>query len=95
MKATSDCTNQTHWQAKSMELIRQRTREAVGHSIFEEISKSTLLMIIADDELNITEIELFNAVKRWASKECERTGRENNAAIMRQVTYRYISNVLN
>jgi hypothetical protein len=55
-----------------LDIIRCRTKQALASAPFEEISESTLLILVKDDELSVTEIELFDAIRTWGLKECER-----------------------
>ncbi len=68
-----------------MNLIRCRTKESFSNPEFEEISESTLLILVKDNDLDISESELFQAVKRWGTKECLRREIEINNTNMRQV----------
>lgn len=43
---------------------------------FKKLTKKDLMKLLSSDELNVAEIELFNAVYNWAEVECERTGLE-------------------
>ena len=66
-------------------LLREQTREVFIHPDFEELSESTLLSIVKEDTLNISELELFDAVKRWARYQCTQRGLEINGTHMREV----------
>ena len=71
-----------------MDIIRCRTKQALESPSFEEITESTLLMLVKDDELTITsEIELFDAVRRWGLKECERKEVESISSNLREVIF--------
>jgi len=52
-------------------LLREQTRESVGHSDYEDISESTLL---ANTLMTKRSMELFDAVVRWTKR--QRTQRE-------------------
>ena len=54
---------------------------------FEGVSESTLLAIVKEKVLYITELELFDAVKRWAGRQCAQRELEINGTNMRQVSY--------
>jgi len=43
------------------------------------------LSIVKEDTLNISELELFDAVKRWARHQCTQRGLEINGTHMREV----------
>ena len=55
-------------------VIDKRTEEAMKSDEFVKIERSLLEEIIARNTLNIEEIELFKAIDRWATKECQRQG---------------------
>ncbi len=67
--------------------MRERTRQSLGHSDFEEITESTLLIIVKEDLLDISEVELFDAAKRWASRQCSQRDLEITGTNMRQVFF--------
>jgi len=66
-------------------LLRERTRESVGHSDFEDLSEWTLLSIMKEESLNIREVELFDAVVRWAKRQCTQRELEFNQENAREV----------
>lgn len=68
-----------------MNLIRCQTRESFSNSEFDDITESTLLILVKDDDLVISETDLFDAVKRWATKECGRREMDSNGINLRQV----------
>lgn len=55
------------------------------YSAFEEVSESTLFSIVKDEALTINEVKLFDAVKRWAGRQCTKKELKINGANMRQV----------
>ena len=55
-------------------LIDVQTNAAVKSDGFATIERSLLEEIVARDTLLIAEIELFEAVELWATKECQRQG---------------------
>ena len=65
-----------------MNLIRCQSRESFSNAEFDDITESTLLILVKDDDLVISETDLFDAVKRWAVKECGRKEMDTN---LRQV----------
>ncbi len=73
--------------AKCWTLLRERTEELLAFPDFEEISESTLLAFVKETVLYITELKLFDAVKRWAGRQCVQKELEINGPNMRQVTY--------
>ena len=54
------------------QIIRTQTREILSESTFEEVDYTTLVVILSQDEINADESTLFDAMVRWAGKECER-----------------------
>jgi hypothetical protein len=70
-----------------LDIIRCRTKQALDSTTFEEITESTLLILVKDDELSVTEIELFDAIRRWGLKECERKEVESISSNLRQVIF--------
>ena len=65
-----------------MNLIRCQSRESFSNAEFDDITESTLLILVKDDDLVISETDLFDAVKRWAVKKCGRKEMDTN---LRQV----------
>ncbi|XP_020282828.1 BTB/POZ domain-containing protein 1-like [Pseudomyrmex gracilis] len=60
---------------KCMQIIRSKTDEVLNESSWEDIELDTVLTVLEQDELQInSEVDLFNAVERWAKSEC---GRKN------------------
>ena len=53
-------------------MIRCQTRESLFHPEFENITESTLVILVKEDDLDISETDLFEAVKHWGTKECTR-----------------------
>ena len=66
-------------------MIRCRTRESLFHPEFENITESTLVILVKEDDLDISETDLFEAVKRWGTKECARREIDVNGPNLRQV----------
>ena len=56
------------------EVIDKQTEKAVKSDEFVTIERSVLETIVVRDSLTIEEIDLFEAVDLWATKECERQG---------------------
>ena len=71
---------------KCLSLLREKTREVLVDPDFEDLSESTVLSIVKDDALNINELELFDAVIRWAKIQCTRREYEIKRTTMRHVT---------
>ena len=55
-------------------LIDQETDEALESDGFETIDKSLLEEVVTRDSLKIREVALFEAVDRWAGKQCQKQG---------------------
>jgi len=55
-------------------LIDQETVEVVESNGFETIDKSLLEAVVTRDSLKIREVALFEAVHRWAGKQCQKQG---------------------
>jgi len=51
----------------------------------EDVNESTMNSIMKNDALNIRELELFDAVVRWANRQCFNRDLEINGTNMRQV----------
>ena len=67
------------------EVIDKQTEKAVKSDEFATIQRSLLEMIVVRDGLTIEEIDLFEAVDLWATKECERQGLAVDGALKRRV----------
>lgn len=60
---------------KSLEVISSKTKEVLSESSFEEVELATVQAVLDQEELNIdSEMELFDALQRWAVRECARKG---------------------
>ena len=58
---------------KCLQIICSRTLDVLKESSWEEVELATLITVFEQTELQITsEIELFNALERWAKAECIR-----------------------
>ena len=67
------------------EVIDRRTEEAVKSEAFATIERSLLEATVKRDSLNISELELFEAVDLWATKECERQGLAVDSKLKRRI----------
>ena len=56
------------------EVIEKQTEEAVTSDEFVTVERSVVEAVVKRERLNVTEVELFKAVDRWATKESERQG---------------------
>jgi len=66
-------------------MIDRQTEDAVKTEGFETIERSLLEALVVRDSLNIKEVDLFKAVDKWATKECERLSLKSNGAMKRSV----------
>jgi len=66
-------------------MLRERTKESLTSSDLEDLSESTMLSIVKEEALNIREVELFDAVVRWAKRQCSEQELEINGTNMRKV----------
>jgi len=57
----------------------------LASSDFEDAQESTVLAIVKEEVLNIREVELFDAVIRWAKRQCAQNELEINGSNLRQV----------
>ena len=70
-----------------MNLIECQTTECLSNSDFEDLTKTTLVLLGKNDGLAIREVRLFAAVMRWAVKEFQRREMDsNNGYNLRQVS---------
>ena len=53
-------------------LISEKTKECINSKTFCNIGPHALNALLKRDTLNVTEIELFNAVLKWVDSECAR-----------------------
>ncbi|XP_015776236.1 PREDICTED: BTB/POZ domain-containing protein 6-B-like [Acropora digitifera] len=68
------------------EVVDRSTQVALQSEAFASISKELLQEVVKRDDLMIHEIELFQAVDRWATAECERKDLEPVKGSKRIVT---------
>lgn len=58
---------------KCLQIICSKTDEILRESSWDEVEQGTILTILDQEELQISsEIDLFNALERWAKAECNR-----------------------
>ncbi|XP_020282772.1 BTB/POZ domain-containing protein 2-like isoform X2 [Pseudomyrmex gracilis] len=58
---------------KCMHIIRSRTDEVLNESSWEDVELDTVLTVLEQNNLKLSsELNLFNAVERWAKSECRR-----------------------
>jgi hypothetical protein len=57
------------------QIICSETEAVLQEPSFEEVELSTLTVVLEQEELTVSsELELFNAAQRWATRECIRKG---------------------
>ena len=66
-------------------VIDEQTEAAVNSDGFEMIEKSLLEGVIVRDNLMIEEVALFQAVVRWATKQCEKQGLVADGKVKRRI----------
>ena len=67
------------------EVIDEQTEEAVTSDEFVSVERSVVESVVKREALNVREVELFKAVDRWATRECERQGRTSDGETKRRV----------
>ena len=67
------------------EVIEWQTEEAVTSDEFVSVERSVIDSVVKREALNVTDVELFKAVDRWATKECERQGMTTDGETKRRV----------
>ena len=55
-------------------VIETHTEEAVTSDEFVTVERSLVEAVVKKEVLNVKEVDLFKAVDRWATKDCERQG---------------------
>ncbi|XP_014248178.1 TD and POZ domain-containing protein 1-like [Cimex lectularius] len=55
-------------------VMQEKTSEVITNSFFPKIQLTTLLMILEQNMLNISEITLFKSIEFWIKEELERRG---------------------
>ena len=66
-------------------MIDKQTEAAVKSDGFATIEKSLLEAVVIRDTLNIREVNLFQAVDLWATKECARKDLKANGKLKRRI----------
>jgi len=56
------------------EVIEKQTEEVLRSDQFVTVERSVVESVVTRERVNVTEVELFKAVDRWAAKESERQG---------------------
>ncbi|XP_008207310.1 uncharacterized protein LOC100123767 [Nasonia vitripennis] len=58
---------------KCLQIMRLKTNEVLNESSWDDVEQATVMTILDQDELQVSsEIELFNALEKWAKAECNR-----------------------
>ena len=66
-------------------VIEEQTEEAMTSDEFVTVERSLVESVVKREVLNVTEVELFKAVNRWATKECERQGVTSDGETKRRI----------
>ena len=66
-------------------VIEEQTEEAMTSDEFVTVERSVVESVVKREVLNVTEVELFKAVNRWATKECERQGVTSDGETKRRI----------
>jgi len=67
------------------EVIEKHTEEAVTSDEFVTLERSLVESVVKREQLKVKEVELFKAVDRWATKECERRGKTPEGDVKRRI----------
>ena len=67
------------------EVIEKQTEEAVTSDEFVTVERSIVESVVKRETLKVTEVELFKAVDRWATKESERQGKAPEGDVKRRI----------
>ena len=66
-------------------VIDKQTEEAVTSDEFVTVERSVVESVVKRERLKVTEVELFKAVDRWATKESERQGKKPEGDVKRRI----------
>ena len=66
-------------------VIEEQTEEAMTSDEFVTVERSVVESVVKREVFNVTEVELFKAVDRWATKECERQGMTYDGRTKRRI----------
>ena len=67
------------------EVIEEQTEEAITSDEFVTVERAVVESVVKREVLNVTEVELFKAVNRWATKECEKQGMTSDGRTKRRI----------
>lgn len=70
------CFGENRLEKHCWSILSRRTAEILQSDSFVDIERQLLVSILKRDTLNVFEIDIFHAVKKWAEKECERSSLE-------------------
>ncbi len=74
-----------------LHIVESRTTEVTATEAFNNISHKTLASILKRDQLNIPEVELFQAVLKWCDEQCSKkqleVSGENRRAVLQDSVY--------
>jgi len=59
---------------KALQIITHQTLDVIEENTWLDIERATLVIILSKDSLAAPESLMFDAMDRWAAKECERRG---------------------
>ena len=82
---------------KALHVITHQTLDIVEESSWEEVDRTTLVTVLSKDHLAAPESILFDAMDRWAARECDRRGvkktGDNKRNMLSEAVYliRYLS----
>lgn len=73
---------------KCLQIMCSKTNEVINESSWDDVELETIMTILDQDELHISsEIDLFNAVEKWAKAECSRKSLDpTDPKLLRSVT---------
>ena len=72
-------------QEKALQVITHQTLDVIGEATWEDIEHATLAVVLRKDSLSAPESVMFEAMDRWAARECERRGVESTGDSKRLV----------
>ena len=82
---------------KALHVITHQTLDIVEESSWEEVDRATMVTVLSKDHLAAPESILFDAMDRWAGRECDRRGvkktGDNKRTVLSEAVYliRYLS----
>jgi hypothetical protein len=72
-------------QEKALQIITHQTMDVIGEPTWEDIEQGTLGAVLRRDSLAAPESVMFEAMDRWAARECDRRGVESTGDSKRLV----------